>query len=134
MTEVIAGRIDFFFGPVGLVLPHVRDGKLSALAVNGAARSGALPNVPTTEEAGFKNAEYPFWIGMFVPANTPSQIVEKLHRETMRALHEPKVRDKLTALGVDPLPMTASEFGRFLDKAIAIDAELAKAASPKTTN
>jgi len=134
MTEVIAGRIEFFFGPVGLVLPHVRDGKLAALAVNGTARSAALPDVPTAAEAGFKNAEYPFWIGMFVPAKTPPQIVEKLHRETMRALQEPKVRDKLTSLGVDPMPMTPREFDAFLEKAIDLDAELAKAASLKATN
>ena len=59
MTEVIAGRIDFFFGPVGLVLPQIQDGKLRALVVNGAKRSSALPGVPTTQEARIANAEYP---------------------------------------------------------------------------
>jgi tripartite-type tricarboxylate transporter receptor subunit TctC len=63
MTEVIAGRIDFFFGPVGLVLPLIRDGTLRALAVNGATRSSALPDIPTTLEAGISNAEYPIWFG-----------------------------------------------------------------------
>jgi tripartite-type tricarboxylate transporter receptor subunit TctC len=71
---------------------------------------------------------------MFVPAKTPPQIIEKLHRETMRALQEPKVRDKLTSLGVDPMPMTPREFDAFLEKAIDLDAELAKAASLKATN
>src|SRR5260370_24449041 len=69
MSEVMAGRVDFFFGPAGLVLPHVREGKLVALAVNGAQRSAALPDVPTTGEAGFPNAEYPTWFGIFLPAN-----------------------------------------------------------------
>jgi tripartite-type tricarboxylate transporter receptor subunit TctC len=59
MSEVMAGRVDFFFGPVGLVLPLVRDGKLAALTVNGVKRSTALPDVPTTREAGFVDAEYP---------------------------------------------------------------------------
>ena len=73
MTEVIAGRIDFFFGPVALVLPQIREGKLTALAVNGAKRSAALPDVPTTLEAGVADAEYPFWLGMFLPAKTPRE-------------------------------------------------------------
>jgi tripartite-type tricarboxylate transporter receptor subunit TctC len=127
MTEVIAGRIDFFFGPVGLVLPHVKDGKLAALAVNTAARSAALPDVPTTAEAGFTNAEYPFWIGMFLPAKTPREIVDKLHRETLKALQEPKVRDKLATLGVDPMVMKPLDFDAYVENAIASDAGLVKA-------
>jgi tripartite-type tricarboxylate transporter receptor subunit TctC len=126
MTEVIAGRIDFFFGPVGLVLPHVRDGKLVALAVNTNRRSTALPDVPTLAEAGFSNAEYPFWIGMFLPAKTPRELVDKLHRETLKALQEPKVRDKLATLGVDPMTMTPQEFDAYVEKAIASDAGLVK--------
>ena len=65
MSEVIAGRIDFFFGPVGIVLPNVRAGTLAALVVNGAKRATALPDVPTTLEAGFADAEYPSWFGLF---------------------------------------------------------------------
>jgi tripartite-type tricarboxylate transporter receptor subunit TctC len=127
MTEVIAGRVDFFFGPVALVLPHVKDGNLAALAVNTTKRSAALPDVPTMAEAGFTNAEYPFWIGMFLPANTPREIVEKLHRETLKALQEPKVRDKLATLGVDPMVMTPQKFGAYVDEAIVSDAALVKA-------
>ena len=62
MTEVVAERTDFFLGPVALVLPLVREGKLTALVVNGANRSAALPNVPTMREAGFANAEFPIWL------------------------------------------------------------------------
>jgi tripartite-type tricarboxylate transporter receptor subunit TctC len=134
MTEVMAGRIDFFFGPVGLVLPLVKEGKLAALAVNGTARSAALPDVPTTAEAGVANAEYPFWIGMFVPAKTPPEIIDRLHRETLRALQEPKVRDRLVSLGVDPMPMTPREFESFVQKAIEVDAGLAKTSGLKATN
>src|SRR5918996_2970466 len=72
MFDVVAGRVDFFFGPVALVLPHIRDGKLRALAVNGSSRSTALPDVPTLREAGFKEAEYPIWFALFAPARTPS--------------------------------------------------------------
>lgn len=127
MTEVIAGRIDFLFGPVGLVLTQVKEGKLAALAVNGFKRSSALPDVPTTSEAGFIDAEYPFWIGMFLPAKTPREIVDQLHRETLKALQEPKVRDKLAALGMDPMIMTPKEFDSQIEKDIAADAALVKA-------
>jgi tripartite-type tricarboxylate transporter receptor subunit TctC len=93
MAEVIAERIDFFFGPISLVLPQIREGKLTALAVNGVKRSAALPDVPTLSEAGFANAEYPVWFGLFQPAKTPRNIVNKLHRETQSALQTATVRD-----------------------------------------
>jgi tripartite-type tricarboxylate transporter receptor subunit TctC len=132
MTEVIAGRIDFFFGPVPLVLPQIREGKLAALAVNGSKRAAALPDVPTTLEAGVANAEYPIWLGLFLPAKTPREIVDKLNRETLKALQEPKVRDKLAALGVDPMVMTPSEFAAHVEKEIAVNAALVEAAGLKT--
>jgi tripartite-type tricarboxylate transporter receptor subunit TctC len=128
MLEVIAGRVDFFFGPVALVLPHIREGKLRALAVNTAGRSTVLPDVPTLREAGFKDAEYPIWFGLFVPAKTPSDIVGKLGRETLKALEVPEVRDKLAALGVDPMPMPPAEFTAYVDKEIALNAGLARKA------
>ena len=126
MFEVMAGRVDFFFGPVGLVLPQVREGKLVALAVNGARRAAALPNVPTTLEAGIANAEYPIWFGLFLPAQTPREIVDKLHRETLIALQEPKTRERLATLGVDPMVMTPNEFDAHVQKEIAINAALVK--------
>jgi tripartite-type tricarboxylate transporter receptor subunit TctC len=127
MTGVITGRIDFYFVAIGAALPYIEDGKLSALAVNSAKRSAALPDVPTTREAGFNNAEYPTWFGLFLPAKTPREIVDKLHRETFKALQEPKVRDKLAALGFDPMVMTPSEFDAFIAKDIAANAALVKA-------
>lgn len=126
MSEVMAGRVDFFFGPVGLVLPQVREGKLLALAVNGAKRSAAMPDVPTTLEAGIANAEYPIWFGLFLPAKTPREIVDKLHRETLKALQEPRTRERLAALGVDPMVMTPNEFDAHVQKEIAVNAALVK--------
>jgi tripartite-type tricarboxylate transporter receptor subunit TctC len=132
MAEVIAGRIDFFFAPVGIALPHVKGGTLTALAVNGFKRSAALPEVPTTAEAGFTNAEYPFWFGIFLPAKTPRNILEKLYSESVKALANPTVRDKLLALGVDPMQMTSTEFDAHVEKQIAADAALVKEAGIKT--
>ena len=127
ITELMAGRVDFFFAPVGVALPYVKEGKLVALVVNSAERSGALPDVPTTSEAGFTNAEYPFWIGVFLPPKTPREIVEKLHDATLKALQAPKVKDKLATLGVDPMVMTPTEFDAHVQKEIALNAALAEA-------
>lgn len=127
ITEVMTGRIDFFFGPVGVVAPRVQEGKLTALVVNGAKRSSLLPDVPTTAEAGFAKAEYPFWLGMFLPAKTPRDIVDRLHRETLEALQVPKVKDKLARLGIDPMVMTPTEFDAYVEKEIAVNAALVEA-------
>ncbi len=126
MTEVMAGRIDFFFVALGAALPHIRDGKLSALAVNSADRSAALPDVPAIREAGFSDAEYPFWLGIFLPAKTPRDIVDRLHSETLKALQEPKVKDKLASLGVEPMILTPSAFGAHVEKEIAESATLVR--------
>ena len=132
VVEVMTGRVDFFFGPVGLVLPYVREGKLVALAVNGAQRAAALPDVPTTLEAGFANAEYPIWLGIFLPVKTPRGIVDKLYRETLKALQATHVREKLANLGIDPMIMTPTEFDAFVEKEVAINAALVNMAGLKT--
>src|SRR5436190_703482 len=75
LTEVMTGRIDFYFLPVSPALPLIKDGKVVALAVSTAKRASALPDVPTTAEAGLKDAAYAFWNGIFLPAKTPRDIV-----------------------------------------------------------
>jgi tripartite-type tricarboxylate transporter receptor subunit TctC len=128
MTEVIAGRIDFLFVGLGAALSHIRDGRLTALAVNSGTRSPALPDVPTVREAGFDDAEHPMWLGLFVPAKTPRVIVDGLYRETLEALEHPKVREKLATLGVEPMAMTPAEFDALIEKEVAINKALVKAA------
>lgn len=124
VSEVIAGRVDFFFGPPALVGPHVRDRKLLALAVNGSARTPSLPDVPTTRELGFMDAEYPIWYGLFVPAKTPAEIVDRLRDETAKALQNPKVRDRFSTLAVDPMRMSGAEFTAFVQNEVALNAAL----------
>lgn len=131
MFEVVAGRVEFFFGPVGLVLPNIKAGTLTALAVNGNLRAAALPNVPTTSETGFKDAEYPIWFGVFLPVQTPREIVDKLHLEIAKALRDPKVVEKLAVLGVDPMPMTSQEFDALIEREVALNAALVKAVGVK---
>jgi len=132
ITETLSGRVDFFLAPVGVALPHVKAGTLVPLVVNSAKRSSALPDVPTTAEAGFRNAEYPFWIGMFVPAKTPRSVVETLHRETLKALQDPKVREKFAEIGVDAMIATPEEFDAQVRQEITANAELIKAIGLKT--
>jgi tripartite-type tricarboxylate transporter receptor subunit TctC len=132
MAEVLAGRVDFFFGPVGLVLSNVREGRLAALAVNASERAAMLPNVPTTKQSGFANAEYPIWYGLFLPVKTPRDIVNKLNQETGKTLQAPKLRERLTQLGVDPMVMTPTEFDALVQKEIAINAALVQAIGLRT--
>jgi tripartite-type tricarboxylate transporter receptor subunit TctC len=126
MTEVIAGRCDFFFSPLGLAIPQIRAGKVVALVGNGTRRSDLLPDVPTTREAGLAQAEYPIWFGLFVPARTPRDVVERLNRETLKALQTPRLRERLVQLGLDPMPMSPNEFQAFVRDEVAMNAALVK--------
>jgi tripartite-type tricarboxylate transporter receptor subunit TctC len=128
LTEVMTGRIDIYFSPITPALPLIRDGKLVALAVGGAKRSTALPDVPTTVEAGYPNSDFDFWIGLFAPAKTQPDIVAKLFQETKKALESPEVKGKLATLGVEPMPLTPEQFQAEVARQAPIAVELAKAA------
>ena len=132
LTEVITGRVDYYFCPVNAVLPFLKDGKVRGLAVGSTKRSLALPELPTTLEAGVANSDYNFWVGMFAPAKTPRDIVNRLHRETVKALHSPDVREKLSRLGAEPMDYSPERFNAYLREEIAANAALVKAAGIKT--
>jgi tripartite-type tricarboxylate transporter receptor subunit TctC len=85
-----------------------------------------LPNVPTTIEAGFPNSDFDFWIGLFLPAKTPRPIVDKLSRETIKAVQSPAVQERLATLGAEPMVMTASEFDAYLHAQIDETGELTR--------
>jgi tripartite-type tricarboxylate transporter receptor subunit TctC len=125
LTEVMTGRIDFYFSPLLPAMSLIRDGKLEALAVSSLQRSPELPQVPTTTEAGFPNSEYNFWFGVFVPAKTPPAITERLYQEIEKALRNPDVRDKLNKLGVQPMPMTSPQFSDYVRKELEDNKALA---------
>ena len=129
LTEVVAGRLDFTVSPVTSAIGLIRDGKLVPLAISSSARSASLPNVPTVVEAGLTaKAAYPFYTGVYLPAKTPHAIAEKLHDEVMKALALPAVKERLAAVGVEPMPMTLKEFDSFFEKDVAGNLELVKAA------
>ena len=129
--EVASGRVDFAFSPIAVAVPDIRDGRLLALAVSGRERVSALPDVPTTLEAGYPNSDYMLWFGMLVPVQTPRAIVERLHAETMKALATPALRDKLAGFDVVPMPLKPAEFDAFIGQEIATQGALAKAAGLK---
>ena len=131
LTEVMTGRVDFCFSTIASALPFIRDNKLLALAVSTPKRSSALPNVPTTLELGYANSDYTFWNGLFLPAKTPREIVDRLHQEAKKAATSPAVVEKLAAQGIDPMPVTAAEFDAQIKKEIEESIALVKAAGIK---
>jgi tripartite-type tricarboxylate transporter receptor subunit TctC len=124
LTEVMAGRIDFYFLPVAPALNLIRDGKIRALAVSTSKRAAALPDVPTTAEAGLKDAAYVFWNGLFLPAKTPADIVNKLHSETTKALAVASVQERLAKIGQEPLSMSPAEFEKYFHADVLDTAKL----------
>ena len=102
LTEVMAGRVDWFFAPLASAVALVKEGRLQALAVGSGERSPVLPGVPSMAEAGFPAAQYISWAGVFVSAKTPPAIVQRLNAAMLQALDTPAVRERLVALGVTP--------------------------------
>jgi tripartite-type tricarboxylate transporter receptor subunit TctC len=127
LTEVMTGRVDAYYAPLSAALEFIRSGKLVALSVSSVQRSSALPDIPTSIEAGYPNSDLNFWIGIFAPAGTPRDIVAKLNREIGIALANPAVREKLASQGVDPMTMGVPEFQKFVSAESISMAELAKA-------
>ena len=131
LTEVIAGRVDYYFCPIATALPHIREGRLLGLAVSSPQRASALPDVPTTLESGYPDSDYMFWIGVFMPAKTPPDIVAKLNSELATVLKSSALKEKLAVLGVEPMPMTAAQFGDQVQREIVTYASFARAAGLK---
>ena len=131
LTEVMTGRVDFTCMGMSSALGFIRDGKLIPLAVSSAKRSSALPEVPTTLELGFPDSDYTYWMGLFVPANTPRATIDRLYQETETALKTPAVVDKFKPQGIEPMPMTSAEFDALIKKEIDINLALVKAAGVK---
>jgi tripartite-type tricarboxylate transporter receptor subunit TctC len=131
LTEVLTERVDFFFSPLILALPFLKEGKLQALAVSGSQRAVALPEVPTTVEAGYPDSEYNFWVGMFAPAKVPAPILGTLYKQSAAAVQNPSVREKLAKLGVDPMVLSAAMFEKLVREEVATNGRIATAVGIK---
>jgi tripartite-type tricarboxylate transporter receptor subunit TctC len=128
LTDVIAGRVDIYFCPVIAVHEFLKAGRLVALAVGSTKRSAALPELPTTLEAGIPSSDYNFWVGMAVPSKTPKAIVTKLHQNTQKAIQTPDLNERMARLGAEQWLMTPQEFDAYIRKEIGANAALVKAA------
>lgn len=128
VTEVIAGRVDYYFSPVAPVIGQIKAGQLHALAVGSPQRTSALPDVPTTAEAGVPGSEFNFWIGMMAPAKTPRDIVNRLHDEVLKALASPEVKERFAKVGADAWTLKPEAFDAYIKNEIASNAVLVKAA------
>ena len=114
VTDLLAGQIDLLFAPAQAVLPHVKAGKLKALATTGAGRPETIPDLPTVAESGLPGYEAVGWFGLLAPAATPRSTVEKLSADANRVLADSEVRTRMQAVGADPAGNTPEAFARFI--------------------
>jgi tripartite-type tricarboxylate transporter receptor subunit TctC len=131
IADIIGGRIDFYFCPLATALPLIQSGQVRPLVVSASKRVADLPDVPALEEVGLPKAAMTIWLGVFVPAKTPRDIVEKLHAAGQRVLDKPEMQAKLKKLGVEPTPMTTAEMDDLVKRDVAAYMEVIKAAGIK---
>ncbi len=118
MVDVISGQVAINFPSILTALPHVRSGRVRALAVTGTSRTRAAPELPTMQEAGIKRYESATWYGIVAPAGTPQDIVTKLSTEVAALLKQPDINERLSREGADPVGSSPQEFGRFMQREI----------------
>jgi tripartite-type tricarboxylate transporter receptor subunit TctC len=132
LLDMLAGNMDVMFDNLPSSMPHIKSGKLKALAVTSAQRSAALPDVPTVEEAAkLKGFEASSWFGLLAPAGTPTDIVSRIQQEVAKSLSTPAIKEKLQAQGAIPSGMTPQEFAKFIDAEIKKWAQVVKTSGAK---
>jgi tripartite-type tricarboxylate transporter receptor subunit TctC len=131
LTEVISGRADCYFALVFQAKKFVEQGKVIALATSSPKRSALMPDIPTTEELGYPNSHYNFWVGALVPSKTPRAIVHKIHDDITALVESPEITDQIKKLGCDPLPMSVKQFEDLVAHELKENAALIKKAGIK---
>jgi tripartite-type tricarboxylate transporter receptor subunit TctC len=129
--DLLAGRVDSYFAPISAGLPYIQSGKLRALAITSAKRSGQLPNVPTIAESGVPRFDYYLWFGLWGPAGMPGPVVAKIRKDFGQALTDPGVRERLLTLGNEVMVMTPPQFRKLIVDQIAETRTIFKAAGIK---
>ena len=119
LTDVIAGHVQTTFDAIPPTLPHVKSGRVRALALGGTQRFPTLPEVPTLAEAGLPNYNFQSWFGILAPAHTPEAVIRALNRELVRIVGLPETKKTFTELGIEPLGTAPAEYGRYLRDEIA---------------
>ncbi len=118
LADLLGGNMDLMFDNFPSSMPHIRSGKLKALAVTGSARSASMPDLPTVEEAGgpsLRGYEATSWFGLLAPAGTPPEVVGRLQQETAKALGIPALHERLLAQGAVPSGMSSAAFTRLIE-------------------
>ena len=128
MTDILGGRIDFYFCPLATALPLIREGQVRALLVSTLARVPELPDVPTPADIGFPEAESLIWFGAFMPSKTPRDVVEKFHATGTKVLASPEMQKSLQKLAVTAWPMTPAQMDDLVAREIKANIALIKAA------
>jgi tripartite-type tricarboxylate transporter receptor subunit TctC len=128
IQDVMAGHVPMMFDTTVVAAPHIQSGKVRALAVTSTKRVPSLPSVPTMTEAGVKGYEIVSWQGIFAPAGTPKEVVQRLNAEVVKILAMPDIRERLAALGLDPVGNSPDEFAAFQKGEIAKWAKVVKEA------
>ncbi|MDZ5459698.1 Bug family tripartite tricarboxylate transporter substrate binding protein [Azohydromonas lata] len=113
LVDLMGGSVQMSFDTMASVLPHIKTGKVKALAVAAAKRSPQLPDVPTTAEAGLKEVEMSAWYGVYMPAGTPKAVQDRVHDEVTRIIQMPDVKARLEAIGMEVQPMSQAQFQAF---------------------
>jgi tripartite-type tricarboxylate transporter receptor subunit TctC len=131
IADLIAGRVEFYFCPLATALPLIKAGQVRALLVSTPKRVAELPDVPTPTDIGLKNADSAIWYGVFMPAKTPRDVVDKFHDAGVKVLAEPAMQQSLKQLGVDPLALAPSEIDDRVKRETAANMELIKSAGIK---
>jgi tripartite-type tricarboxylate transporter receptor subunit TctC len=126
LVQVMGGNIDFYFIPLAAAASALNNDKLVVLAVSSPKRVPVIANVPTVVELGYPDAVFRFWNGLSAPANTPRDIVAKLHDVTNQALKDPTLQEKLAKLGVETAQISVEEFGKFFKDDLDATVQLAK--------
>ena len=132
MMGMVSGQVDVMFDNLPSAMPQIKGGKLKAFAVTSSQRSGAMPELPTVEEAGqLKGFEASSWFGLLAPAGTPADVVNRLQQETAKALNSPAMKEKLLAQGAIPSGNTPAEFAKLIEAEIKKWAPVVKASGAK---
>ena len=131
LVDLIGGHIDFYFGGISGALPHVRSGKIAALAVTSSRRSSQLPAVPTVAESALPGYDITTWFGLLAAAGTPREIVNRLNSVIVGIVNEPEMKSYLIAQGVDPVTNTPEQFAAYIRSEVPKFAKIVKAAGIK---
>jgi tripartite-type tricarboxylate transporter receptor subunit TctC len=116
VVEIMAGQVQFMFSGVSVLLPYVKSGQVKGIAVAAPRRSPLAPHLPTVIESGLPGFTVEVWVGLLAPAKTSPAIIAKLNRETVALLKSAEVRDRLLAVGVEPVGSTPEEFRAYIAK------------------